>query len=107
MSNGKLERVFSTLKLIKVDKRSSLGNEMLDDLLILNSDRVSLTSFNPDHSISLWWNDKARRPNRRKDYAARSSTTTTNTSEDSEESNEDTELLQEWEEWIDQSSCTV
>ena len=46
VSNGKLERVFSTLKLIKVDKRSSLGNELLDDLLVLNSDRVPLKSFN-------------------------------------------------------------
>ena len=53
VSNGKLERVFSTFRLIKVDKRSSLGNKLLDDLLVLNSDRVPLKSFNADHSISL------------------------------------------------------
>lgn len=40
VSNGKLERVFSTLKNIKVEKRSCLSNEMLDDLLTLNTDRV-------------------------------------------------------------------
>jgi hypothetical protein len=98
-SNGKLERVFSMLKLIKVDKRSSLGNQMLDDLLVLNSDRVSLKNFDPDHSISLWWNDKARRPNQktREENAACSST---NTSTDSEERDTDTELLQEWDEWM-------
>ena len=61
--NGKLERFFSTLKLLKVDKRSSLGNELLDDLLTLNTDRVPLKDFNPDKSISLWWSDKVRRPN--------------------------------------------
>ena len=35
-SNGKLERVFSTLGTIKVDRRSLLTNESLDDLLLLN-----------------------------------------------------------------------
>ena len=51
-------RVFSTLKIIKVDKRSSLGNDLLDDLLV-----VSLKYFNLDHSISLWSSEKTRRPN--------------------------------------------
>lgn len=36
-SNGKLERVFSTLATIKVDKRSRLNNESLDDLLLLTA----------------------------------------------------------------------
>ena len=40
--NGKLERVFSTLKVIKVDKMSSLSNEVLDDLLTLNTNCCSL-----------------------------------------------------------------
>ena len=53
LSNGKLERIFSTLKVIKVDRRSLLGNETLDDLLLLNSDLVALTDFNPDQSIKL------------------------------------------------------
>ena len=34
VSNGKLERIFSVLKLIKVNRRSSLGNETLKDLLM-------------------------------------------------------------------------
>ena len=51
-SNGKLERVFSTLATIKVDKRSCLRNESLDDLLILNSPRIPIKSFNPDPSNS-------------------------------------------------------
>ena len=37
VSNGKLERVFSTLKVLKVDKRSLLGNDTLNDLMVLNT----------------------------------------------------------------------
>lgn len=70
-SNGKLERIFSTMKLIKSDKRCSLTNDSLDDLLLLNADKMPLSHFNPDKSIELWWADKTRRPNQRsrKPYA--------------------------------------
>ena len=61
-SNGKLERVFSTLATIKVDKHSRLNNKSLDDLLLLNSTRIPIASFEPDPSIDLWWSAKARRP---------------------------------------------
>lgn len=44
VSNGKLERVFSTMKLIKAEKRSSMSNETLDDLLAINIDGVSVES---------------------------------------------------------------
>lgn len=45
VSNGKLERAFSTMKIIKVDKRSSLSNEVLDDLLAINVDQVNTSDF--------------------------------------------------------------
>ena len=61
VSNGKLERVFSTMKNIKVDKRSTLSNESLEDLLFINTDQVSVKNFNPDQSIDLWWQTKTRR----------------------------------------------
>ena len=64
-SNGKLERVFSTLGTIKVDKRSCLKNQSLDDLLLLKSDKIPLASFIPDQSIDLWWSAKARRPSQK------------------------------------------
>lgn len=89
VSNGKLE-----------DKRSSLGNKLLDDLLTLNTDRVPLKDFNLDQSISLWWSDKVRRPNQkpRKKYAARCSLEQYDS--DSEESDHG-DLLEEWDEWLD------
>ena len=58
VSNGKLERIFSVLKLIKVNRRSSLGNDTLKDLLMLNTDGTSLENFNPDPCIDLWWQAK-------------------------------------------------
>ncbi|KAL5487067.1 hypothetical protein EMCRGX_G019626 [Ephydatia muelleri] len=62
VSNGKLERVFSTMKLLKVEKRSQMGNDTLDDLLAINIDRVPLNEFNPDPCINRWWDAKHRRP---------------------------------------------
>ena len=44
-SNGNLERVFSTLHLIKDKKRSRLTNEALDDLVLLKSSAVSLEAL--------------------------------------------------------------
>ena len=61
-SNGKLERIFSTAKVIKSEKRATLSNESLDDLLVLNSDKIPSQNFNPYHSINMWWDSKRRRP---------------------------------------------
>ena len=57
-SNGKVERVFSQMKR---NKRSSLSNETLDDLLISTAE-ISMKQFDADPAIKLWWNDKVRRP---------------------------------------------
>ena len=64
-SNEKLERVFSILGTIKIDKRSRLTNESLDDLLLLKSSSIPLASFNVDPSIGLWWSAKARKPSQK------------------------------------------
>ncbi len=69
-------RVFSTMKNIKLEKRSTMSNEMLDDLLTINIDKINIEDFRPDHSIDLWWKAKTRRPNQqpRKKYKKRSLT---------------------------------
>lgn len=66
VSNGKFERVFSTMKNIKQEKRSSMSNELLDDLLVINVEKMSMEDFNPDDSIELWWKAKTRRLNQKK-----------------------------------------
>ncbi len=106
-SNGKLERIFSTTKVIKGDKRCSLNNDTLDDLLFLNTDKMSLTQFNPDESIDLWWADKTRRPNQssRKEYSKRQQSEPS-TSTESDETDVTTTLLDDWDEWLVDSPPT-
>ncbi len=106
-SNGKLERVFSQMNVIKTNKRSLLTN---DDLLLLSVDSVPLKDFCPDAAIDLWWKDKLRRPNqkKRKEYEKRSSTTpsaadSTASSESEEESDSETDLLTAWDNWMTSS----
>ena len=110
VSNGKLERIFSTLKVIKVDKRASLGNSTLDDLLVLNADKIPLQDFNPDPSIDLWWKAKTRRPNQ-KEYKKRpsermrsgeSKEKDDSDSEDAEETDTSAVLLNDWDEWMNE-----
>ena len=103
VSNGKLERCFSTLKLIKSEKRSSLSNETLDDLLALTVDPIPLKSFNPDASIELWWKDKLRRPNQqpRKAYEKQSGQSSATIDITGDEETPEIELtLDDWDEWM-------
>ena len=104
-SNGKLERVFSTVNLIKVNKRSSLSNESLDDLLVLNSERVPIQDFNPDPGINPWWESKTRRPAQkpRKRYEKRHSLHSSTKSKEPESVHDSdpadhsqVDLLEEW-----------
>ena len=102
-SNGKLERVFSIVGTIKVERPSLLTNKPLDDLLLLNSEKVPLEKFDPNPSINLWWSAKARRPSQkaRKQYKPRSSSSeqpSTSQATDSEEiDSEPEEVLDDWE----------
>ena len=103
VSNGKLERCFSTLKLIKSEKRSSLSNDTLDDLLALTVDPIPLKSFNPDASIELWWKDKLRRPNQqpRKAYEKRSGQSSATIDITGDEETPEIELtLDDWDKWM-------
>ena len=107
VSNGKLERIFSTLKLIKVDKQASLGSDSLNDLLALNTDSDSMKDFNPDSSIQLWWRAKLRRPDqkKRKEYVKRMAKSkdvmVLDSESDDGQTNSDNEfLLDDWDEWM-------
>ena len=97
-SNGKLERAFSQLNVIKTNKRSILSNESLDDLLMLSINGPPLKEFCPDAAIDLWWKDKLRRPQQhlRKEYAPR-----TSQEESTEvEGEEETDMLTDWDDWM-------
>ena len=104
--NGKLERIFSTLKVLKSEKRSLLGIDTLDDLLVLNADPIPLKDFNPDRSIRMWWNDKSRRLNQhqRKEYKKNSATS--NADQKAEDTSTDSQdigngILDDWDDFTE------
>ena len=103
-SNGKVERTFSQLSLLKTSKRASLGNQTLDDLLTINVSKVTMDEFEPEPAIKLWWEDKQRRPHQttRKEYKKRtSSEIETETEEhDTESDSHESMLLNDWDDWM-------
>ena len=58
MSNGHLKQVFSTLKLIKCERRTSSGQDRLDNLLRIAVDSPSLSDWDPDGAVQHWWQAK-------------------------------------------------
>ena len=104
VSNGKLERVFSTMKNIKQEKRSSMSNELLDDLLVINVKKVNVEDYKADDSIELWWKAKTRRLNQqqRKEYRKKQGgIQDTQSSSDTNSDSSDTDILQDWDSWMD------
>ena len=95
VSNGTVERTFSSLHNIKTDKRSSMSNEVLKDLLTININKHPLKEFSPESAIKLWWDAKLRRPNqhKRKKYKKRTSTRLTTTDDATTSHSSDTITL--------------
>ena len=61
ITNGHVERVFSSLKRMKTDLRSSLSENHLDDLLNISVDEPLLQNWDSTSAVRLWWKDKQRR----------------------------------------------
>jgi hypothetical protein len=61
LSNGHVERCFSQLKLIKTDRRTSLGEDRLDHLLRIKIEGPSSEEWDATRAVNLWWRDKTRR----------------------------------------------
>ena len=79
-SNGRVEQIFSSLKVSKPSNRTSLQTSTLDDLLEISIEEPPLSSLSADCAIDLWRSDcrTTRRMNqtKRKPYRPRSSTPT-------------------------------
>ena len=97
LSSGRLERLFSQLKLIKSDRRSSLGEDQLDQLLRIALDAPPLSKWDASGAVQLWWNDKTQRPPT-KNTRNRAGFSTSKEAESEE--TETTSRLDEWEEWL-------
>ena len=64
MSNGSVERMFSSLKHIKTDRRCRLNESRLDGLVRIAIDGPPPTQFKAQRAVELWWTDKCRRSSR-------------------------------------------
>ena len=104
-SNGKLERVFSQMNIIKTNKQSVLSNESLDDLLLLSIEGPPMKEFSPNAAIDLWWKEKLRRPhqNPRRKCKNRSGSNPPAVDSSSEESDKEEDLLAQWDAWMSDS----
>lgn len=62
---GRVEQIFSRLKIVKTNNRTSLNTDTLDDLLEVFVEGPSLRDFSADSAVDLWWKDSctSRRPN--------------------------------------------
>ena len=54
VSNGHLEQVFSQLKLIKVNRRTSLREDTLDQLIRINVEGPPLSKWDASCALQLW-----------------------------------------------------
>ena len=61
MANGRVERAFSAMNIIKTDHRNCLGEDHLDDLMRIAIDGPPLSQWDATGAIKLWWKDKQRR----------------------------------------------
>ena len=85
-SNGRVEQIFSCLKIVKGNNRTSLNTSTLDDLLEIFVEGPPLTDFSADSAVDLWWKDccTTRRPNQgaRKPYRLQHSSRSPSSSSD-------------------------
>ena len=56
-ANGHVERMFSTLKIIKTERRTNLKSSTLLDLLEIKAEGPPFASFSAGKAVSLWWDD--------------------------------------------------
>lgn len=76
ISNAKVERLFSQMKRVKTDSRSSLTEDRLNSLLRIGLEGPDIKDFNPTAAVKLWMETANRRihQTKRKKYKAREST---------------------------------
>ena len=104
VSNGHLERVFSQLKLIKSERRTSLGEDRLDQLVRINVEAPPLSKWDPSSAVELWWRDRTRRINVRDVRARPTSSSSSAQASDTDSPADDTPFaLDNWEDWLQPS----
>ena len=71
-SNGYVESIFSTMNIIRTNRRCSLQGGTISDLLEIHSQGPELSEFSADEAVALWYEDSRRTTqNPRKKYKYR------------------------------------
>ena len=110
-SNGHVERMFSAMKIVKTNRRTSLKSTTLSDLLKIKAESPPLASFSADRAVSLWWDacKTTRRVSQmpRKEYRPREKgQSSSDTMEIPESDSQDTITLEDWDDWFSLITCT-
>ena len=108
-SNGRVEQIFSSLKIIKTTNRNSLSVSTLDDLLEIFVEGPPLDCFSADSAVDLWWSSccTTRRVNQgpRKLYRPRSGKSSSSMAPQSDSESEEVHLaLDDWDNWFGTST---
>ena len=105
-SNGRVEQIFSSLKILKTTRRTNLQGDTLNDLLEIYVEGPALSSFCPDHTLELWWSEcsTTRRVHQqpRKEYRPRNSQASDTETIHGEQEDESL-TLEMWDEWFHES----
>ena len=110
MANGRLERVFSTLKFIKADRRNCLKEHTLDRLIRINVEAPTQSNWNPVTAVKLWSNDKIRRVSqtgKRKPQHKKYPKHCSSSAISDEESETESFSLDEWLQWIPRTDTII
>ena len=91
--------MFSQLKLIKDNRRTSFGEDTLDQLIWINVEAPPLSQWDPSITLNLWLQDKSRRVNQ-KDTSFKKPDQSTSQSYSVSDHENDELLLDDWEDWI-------
>ena len=98
LSNGRVERCFSQLKLTKSEKRTSLQEDRLDNLLRIRIEGPSLEHWDASTAMKLWWEDKTRRVS--SDHLGPRKRKRPDNDHASGEDEDFTWSLSDWEDWL-------
>ena len=106
VSHGRVEQIFSSMKLIKTDRRTNLQADTMNDLLEIYVEGPPFSEYSAYRAVELWWTDcsTTRRVNQtlpRKEYQPRANST----SEDDHSTGKESETslttsLEGWDEWL-------
>ena len=105
-STAKVERLFSMLKVIKTEKRTNLNISSMNDVMEINTEGPSLSTFTADPAIELWWKDCSttrrveQRPRTKYRKHKINKSDSDQSSEDSNSEEEEVLALQSWDNWL-------